>query len=180
MTGQQWSVFSLMEGEWVSEQATAGENTKILANGAVYDLDKGRIVANPGGGTSAITQANASALATLRWQQAREQAAEAGQIGLARNSTDGKWTSALANIAEKQAELAMDPDAGRASTEAARYVRDTATGHWFTAGNNGSGNGSSGSITLSATIPEDLAMRLLAEIRSKQGEIATVIDVESE
>jgi len=38
----------------------------------------------------------------------------------------------------------------------------------------------SGSITLSATIPEDLAMRLLAEIRSKQGEIATVIDVESE
>src|SRR3990167_8438233 len=107
MTGQQWSVFSLMEGEWVSEQATAGENTKILANGAVYDLDKGRIVANPGGGTTAITQANASALATLRWQQAREQAAEAGQIGLARISTDGKWTSALANIAEKQAERAL-------------------------------------------------------------------------
>ena len=175
------------EGEWVSEQADSQQpaeqqipdNVVVASNGVWRDKQSGRIV--PGGeNTAAITPTNASALATLRWQQAREQAAEAGQIGLARISTDGKWTSALANIAEKQAELAMDPDAGRASTEAARYVRDTATGHWFTGGNNGSGNGSSGSITLSATIPEDLAMRLLAEIRSKQGEIATVIDVESE
>lgn len=31
----------------------------MLANGAIYDLDKGRIVANPGGGTHAITSDNA-------------------------------------------------------------------------------------------------------------------------
>jgi hypothetical protein len=45
--------------------------TKTLANGAVYDLDQKRIVANPGGGTAAITQANASALARMRWEKYR-------------------------------------------------------------------------------------------------------------
>jgi len=181
-------LFVYAEGEWVSEQADSQQpaeqqipdNVIVGRNGVWIDAETRKFIKGGKPTTVIETTSQATALATTRWQQAREQAAEAGQIGLARISTDGKWTSALANIAEKQAELAMDPDAGRASTEAARYVRDTATGHWFTAGNNGSGNGSSGSITLSATIPEDLAMRLLAEIRSKQGEIATVIDVESE
>ena len=48
--------------------------TKTLKNGAVYDLDKKQIVANPGGGTAAITQATASALAKLRWEKYRRAA----------------------------------------------------------------------------------------------------------
>jgi hypothetical protein len=49
--------------------------TKVLKNGAVYDLVEKRIVANPGGGTAAITQANASALARMRWEKYRRAAA---------------------------------------------------------------------------------------------------------
>lgn|SRR5574341_1167 len=39
---------------------------KTLKNGAVYDLDKGRIVANPGGGTQAITSDSARELLARR------------------------------------------------------------------------------------------------------------------
>ena len=159
----------------MGEQIAAGENTKVLANGAVYDMDAKRIVANPGGGKSAITQANASALATARWDAYRERAELGAAKGARRNSSLDAWEW----IVERQTALAGDIDKGRSSTEAANFV-DRALSARPERANNGSGNGSSGSITLSATIPEDLAVRLLAEIRSKQGEIATVIDVESE
>jgi hypothetical protein len=39
---------------------------KTLKNGAVYDLDKGRIVANPGGGKSAITPERSRELREMR------------------------------------------------------------------------------------------------------------------
>jgi len=48
------------------DKATTPARTKILKNGAVYDLDKGRIVANPGGGTSAITPARSRELREIR------------------------------------------------------------------------------------------------------------------
>lgn len=38
---------------------------KRLANGAIYDREVGRIVSNPGGGTTAITQARSSELRSL-------------------------------------------------------------------------------------------------------------------
>lgn len=44
--------------------------TKVLSNGAVYDMETHRIVANPGGGSTAITQASASALAQRRKEKA--------------------------------------------------------------------------------------------------------------
>ena len=175
MTGQQWSVFSLMEGEWVSEQATAGENTKVLSNGAVYDMDAKRIVANPGGGTSAITQANASAMATACWDAYRERA----EIGAARGARRDSSLEAWEWIVERQTELAGDIDKGRSSTEAANFL-DRALSARPERSSERAPGGSGNSITFSATIPEDLAMRLLAEIRSKQGEIATVIDVDTE
>ena len=46
--------------------------TRVLSNGAIYDMTVKRIVGNPGGGSTAITQANASALSKSRWQQRRE------------------------------------------------------------------------------------------------------------
>lgn len=42
------------------------DNLKTLSNGAVYDMSKGRIVANPGGGTHAITSDNAHAMLARR------------------------------------------------------------------------------------------------------------------
>ena len=61
---------------------------KLLANGAVYDRQVGRIVANPGGGTKAITQARSSELRSL-W---RAQKARSRLRGLVRGikDADGK------------------------------------------------------------------------------------------
>lgn len=58
----------------MEDTQTVNTKTKVLKNGAVYDLDKKQIVANPGGGTAAITHANASALAQKRWEKYRRAA----------------------------------------------------------------------------------------------------------
>lgn len=52
-------------------------DTRILANGAIYDMEKKRIVGNPGGGTTAITQSNATELINKRWRD-RQAAFERG------------------------------------------------------------------------------------------------------
>lgn len=56
------------------EEAKANKQRyKILSNGAVYDYEAGRIVANPGGGTTAITQAKSSELRAL-WTEKKQRA----------------------------------------------------------------------------------------------------------
>ena len=94
--------------------------TKTLKNGAVYDLDKGRIVANPPGGpTTAIkTQSQAVALQKLS-DQARLDAVYRGWMAGTRTA---KPDRALEAIIANQTELAMDISRGRASTEASRLV----------------------------------------------------------
>jgi hypothetical protein len=54
---------------------TSAPRTKVLANGAVYDLDRGRIVANPGGGTHAITSVDAREKVRKRWENYRKASA---------------------------------------------------------------------------------------------------------
>ncbi len=55
----------------MSDEPTTSQGELItLKNGAIYDRGIGRIVANPGGGTSAITQAQSSAMARTRWDKA--------------------------------------------------------------------------------------------------------------
>jgi hypothetical protein len=97
----------------------AGANVKVLKNGAVYDLDAKRIVANPPGGpTTAINQSNTVAMAQLRAEKYRQAAAAA--VGRA---TGGLTPFAgWGIIVERQAALATDIDKGRSSTEAARFV----------------------------------------------------------
>jgi hypothetical protein len=51
---------------------TTNTRTKVLSNGAVYDLDKKRIVANPGGGTTAITSEKASEFHARRQELKRQ------------------------------------------------------------------------------------------------------------
>ena len=101
------------------EVASKPDNLVVYKNGAVYDRSKGRIVANPGGGTTAITQANTSEMARLRAEKYREAAAE----GLARaKGSGGAPMAGWSHIVEKQSELAVDTEKGRSSTEAARFV----------------------------------------------------------
>ena len=91
-------------------------------NGALRDPDTGRIVANPGGGASAITPANASALATSRWDKVYS----AARHGMVTASGSPSSLRALSNMVEAQYKLAIDIEKGRASTEAARYVAQQA------------------------------------------------------
>ena len=90
---------------------------KTLKNGAIYSLDTKRIVANPGGGTSAITQAKATEYHEL----SRKARLEAVYRGLATGTGRSNAHAAVEAIVARQAELAMDIERGRASTEAARF-----------------------------------------------------------
>lgn len=96
---------------------------RTLKNGAVYDLDKHRIVANDGGGTAAITTANASEFHARRQARKRERIEAGANAALAELAPE-KWASpADLDFAEAIAEAAMhkalnpdDPkqiDAGR-------------------------------------------------------------------
>lgn len=92
-------------------QTQAEPRTKVLKNGAVYDLDTKRIVANPGGGTAALTQANASALARKRWENYRRSVVkrivdEARSVDL----TVSTGADAFGLVAAKQYSALMDSD----------------------------------------------------------------------
>lgn len=97
--------------------------TKVLANGAVYDLEKKRIIANPGGGSHAITSERASEFAQLRRE--RKQAV----IQATANSAveNGKYRASygddawIAAITEAQYIKATTPDDPK-STDAARFL----------------------------------------------------------
>ena len=101
-----------------------GERYRTLKNGAIYDLEAGRIAANPGGGTSAITQANASEYHQL-YARKRLEAELAASRGLARVAVSGPSEfDAWSDIAANMGGLALQPDPkyGRVSVEAARVV----------------------------------------------------------
>ena len=101
-----------------------GERYRQLKNGAIYDMDAKRIAANPGGGTSAITQANASEYHQLYARKRLEAELAAGR-GLASVAVSGKSElDAWSDIAANMGGLALQPDPkyGRVSVEAARVV----------------------------------------------------------
>ena len=107
----------------MSEQTfdTTSERYRELKNGAVYDMETKRIVANPGGGKSAITQATSSEL-RARWAEKKLEAQLAAQRGIGRLVSSGSDLEAWEAIVEQQGTLAMDIEQGRASTEAARFT----------------------------------------------------------
>src|SRR3990172_12543550 len=78
-------------------------------NGALRDPDTGRIVANPGGGTTAITPANASEYHQLYAQKRLEAELAAGR-GLARVAVSGPSEfDAWADIAQNMAGVGVEP-----------------------------------------------------------------------
>src|SRR3989304_9385351 len=102
-----------------------GERYRQLKNGAIYDLEAGRIAANPPGGTTtAITPANASEYHQLYARKRLEAELAAGR-GLARVAVSGSSElDAWSDIAANMGGLALQPDPkyGRVSVEAARVV----------------------------------------------------------
>ena len=97
--------------------------TKILRNGAVYDMEKKRIVANPGGGKYAITSENASEFHAKRQEKKRAviaaAAAEAVENdALRRAHGDEAWIAAIAQAQFLKATTPDDPK----STDAARFL----------------------------------------------------------
>ena len=97
-----------------------GGNVRTLKNGAIYDLDAGRIIGNPPGGpTTAIkTQSQAVALQKLS-DQARLDAVYRGWMS---GTGTARPDRAIEAIVAAQSKLSLDIDRGRASTEASRLV----------------------------------------------------------
>lgn len=106
-----------------STPATASPRTKILANGAVYDLDKGRIVANPGGGRAAITKETSSAYHARRQQKKRALIARVASEAVERGDFRARYgdMAFVAAIAETALMKATTPDDPKA-VDAARFL----------------------------------------------------------
>jgi len=91
--------------------------TKVLASGVIYDLDKGRFVGSAHANPYAINPTNAHEYHEL----SRKARLEAVYRGLATGTGRSNAHAAVEAIVARQAELAMDIERGRASTEAARF-----------------------------------------------------------
>lgn len=98
------------------------ERYKTLSNGAVYDMERKRIVSNPGGGTYAITPENSSAYHARRAELKREAIARGANAVVAEGGKfDGSDLDFVEAIAEAQAIKALNPDDPK-STDAARFL----------------------------------------------------------
>ena len=101
------------------------------SNGALRDSKTGRIVANPGGGLTAITPATSSAMARARYAKAQE-AAAAGLLagvhksGLVDVDTRRVPTDAWGILVSKATELAMVADNPRGVADLSRFVGQAA------------------------------------------------------
>ena len=100
--------------------------TRILKNGAVYDMQKHRIVANPGGGTAAITQANASAYSERRRELKRKRLMDAAnavaeQTSSVRGAYFGGEAAFFDALGEAMAKRALNTEDVK-GVDAARFV----------------------------------------------------------
>ena len=109
-------------------EVTTGSNLRVLSNGAVYDMERGRIVANPGGGKHAITSESARDMQMLGVRKKREVVARAanrsvGDASLVDEFGEFAW---LADATQTQMAIATTPDAGKAAVMAASWLVDNA------------------------------------------------------
>ena len=144
----------------VSEEIQAdGERYRELKNGAVYDMESKRIVANPGGGTTAITQANASEIGNIY----REQRAAAAREEIADRKGKGDLIVGIRALTGNQIDLASDIERGRASTEAYKTVM-MAAGMWDRPGQSANNLANSTQVSL----PNEIAHRILDILQDKR------------
>lgn len=107
----------------MTEEIQTPTRTKILRNGAVYDLDKGRIVANPGGGNSAFTP-ETSLKAKERLAELKREAVIRGAARALEKT--GEWDTpsdvdVIEAISEAVTMKALNPDNPK-QVDAARFV----------------------------------------------------------
>ena len=97
--------------------------TKILPNGAVYDLEKHRIIANPGGGRGAFTPESARQAQARRLELKRAAVVAGANAAVERGEYHEQFgdLAFVSAIAEVQADKALTPDDPK-STDAARFV----------------------------------------------------------
>lgn len=98
--------------------------TKVLANGAVYDYGKGRIVANPGGGTQAITSETAHDMLRARALKRARLATEGALLATVRPDLVLKYgdDAPLVERAQTLQTIATTPEAGKAAVMSAQYL----------------------------------------------------------
>jgi hypothetical protein len=156
---------------------TDGEpRTKILANGAVYDLDKKRIVANPNGGSHAITSERASEWASEKQARKRAVMAQAANEAVQRDDWRAHGDLAyVAAIADTAMMIATTPDSPKA-IEAGRFLlRETGLSQEDTA------TAPAAAFVAGAGAMADTILRVMRDVLSIQDKIRatddTVIDV---
>ena len=110
--------------ETIEKKGKTMPRYKTLANGAVYDMQSGRICANPGGGTTAITQANSTEYRARNHALKTAAAARGVAVAIANGrGVDGvpgdndAWQMAAEQVAE-----ALFSDKFRDRTEALRAL----------------------------------------------------------
>lgn len=105
------------------EYPEAPAGIKVMSNGGGYDMERKRIAYGPGTfgpDTSPITSENARELWERRYELAREAAAQA--IASAPGNVSGNVLGGWKTIVAAQVMLAQRIEAGRASTEAAKFI----------------------------------------------------------
>lgn len=102
------------------------KHLRVLANGAVYDMKQKRIVANPGGGRSAITPEKSSEM-QARWREQKQEALRraANAVAAQGGSVDGHlmtgdyaYVEAIGEAMTMKALTINDPKA----VDAARFI----------------------------------------------------------
>jgi len=96
-------------------------NTKTLSNGAVYDMDKKRIVKG-----ATLSSDTAREMVQARVQKKREVIAQSAQEAVENGDLTVRYGAEawLAEVTQAQMRLATTPDAGKASTLAATWLVD--------------------------------------------------------
>ena len=106
----------------MDDTQTQPERLRTLKNGAVYDMQTKRIVASPGGGTTAITKETTGAMQARRQELKRERIIAGANAAVADGGKfDGRDLDFVEAIAEVQAIKALNPDDPK-STDAARFL----------------------------------------------------------
>lgn len=103
-----------------------GIKYKRLSNGAIYGAKEGRIVANPKGGTTAITQASSSALLARKVEKGRAIATEALNTIAGPNLRHYGNDAGYFAVIKKLADSVMESTSLRGQVEATRLLAQVA------------------------------------------------------
>lgn len=100
------------------------ERHRILKNGVVQDTKTGKFVTAPAPEHAPITQSNAKAVASKRWERSRE--AFAAGVALGMTGREDVPEQAWQRVGQKAAELLKDAKSARGFADLARFAGEAA------------------------------------------------------